>query len=84
VSPALLSLGCGFEPHLVHRFFTFYADLIKWPDGLMGQPDMDNMSCLGRSSSIAARAGPPFGHLYAEVWFRTWRLVALRGRTAAG
>jgi hypothetical protein len=42
VSPALLSLGYGFEPHLVHRFLTFYADLIKWSDGLMGQPDMDS------------------------------------------
>jgi hypothetical protein len=28
-----------FKPHLLHRFLTFYADLIKWADGLMGWPD---------------------------------------------
>ena len=39
VSPALLPLGHGFEPDLLHRFLTFYADLIKWADGLTGQPD---------------------------------------------
>jgi hypothetical protein len=22
--------GHGFEPHLLHHFLTFYADLIKW------------------------------------------------------
>jgi hypothetical protein len=31
VSPALLSLG---RTHLLHHFLTFYADLIKWADGL--------------------------------------------------
>jgi hypothetical protein len=25
--------------HLLHRFLTFYADLIKWIDGLTGWPD---------------------------------------------
>jgi hypothetical protein len=39
VSPALLQLEHGFEPHLLHRFLTFYADLIKWANGLMGWPD---------------------------------------------
>jgi hypothetical protein len=34
VSPALLPSVHGFEPHLLHRFLTFYVDLIKWADGL--------------------------------------------------
>jgi hypothetical protein len=34
VSLALLPSGHGFEPHLLHYFLTFYADLIKWVDGL--------------------------------------------------
>jgi hypothetical protein len=34
MSPALLPLGHGFEPHLLHHFVTFYVDLIKWADGL--------------------------------------------------
>jgi hypothetical protein len=38
-SPALLPSGHGFEPHLLQRFLTFYADLIKWIDGLTGWPD---------------------------------------------
>jgi hypothetical protein len=29
VSPALLSSERGFEPHLLHRFLPFYADLTK-------------------------------------------------------
>jgi hypothetical protein len=37
VPPALLSLERGFEPHLLHRFLTFYADLTKWSDGLTGR-----------------------------------------------
>jgi hypothetical protein len=28
------SIRHGFEPHLLHRFLTFYADLIKWADRL--------------------------------------------------
>jgi hypothetical protein len=36
VSLALLPSGHGFEPHLIHRFLTFHADLIKWFDGLTG------------------------------------------------
>jgi hypothetical protein len=32
-------LGHGFESHLLHCFLTFYADLIKWADGLTGWPD---------------------------------------------
>jgi hypothetical protein len=44
VSPALLTSGHGFEPHLLHRFLTFYADLIKWADGLTGCPDIVSRS----------------------------------------
>jgi hypothetical protein len=39
VSPALLPSGHGFETHLLPRFLTFYADLIKWIDGLTSWPD---------------------------------------------
>jgi hypothetical protein len=39
MSLALLPSGHGFEPHLLHCFLTFYADLIKWIDGLTGWPD---------------------------------------------
>jgi hypothetical protein len=34
VSLALLPSEHGFEPHLLHYFLTFYADLIKWQSGL--------------------------------------------------
>jgi hypothetical protein len=33
VSPALFPSGHVFEPHLLHHFLIFYADLIKWTDG---------------------------------------------------
>jgi hypothetical protein len=36
VFPAILPLGHEFKPHLLHRFLTFYDDLIKWSDGLTG------------------------------------------------
>jgi hypothetical protein len=39
VSLALFPSGHGFEPYLIHRFLTFYANLIKWADGLTGWPD---------------------------------------------
>jgi hypothetical protein len=32
-------MGSRFEPHLLHRYLTFYADLIKWIDGLTGWSD---------------------------------------------
>jgi hypothetical protein len=38
VFPALLLSRHGFKPHLLHRFLIFYADLIKWADGLTGWP----------------------------------------------
>jgi hypothetical protein len=65
VSPALLPSGCGFKSYLLYRFLTFFVDLTKWPDELTGRP-----------GTVRARVGPPFGHLYAKVWFGTWRLVA--------
>jgi hypothetical protein len=39
VSSDLLPSGCGFEPHLLHRFLIFCPDLTKWPDGLTSRPD---------------------------------------------
>jgi hypothetical protein len=36
-------LGHEFEPHLLHHFLTFYADLIKWTDGLTGWHDTVSM-----------------------------------------
>jgi hypothetical protein len=36
VSFALLPSEHGFKPQLPHCFLTFYADLIKWADGLTG------------------------------------------------
>jgi hypothetical protein len=38
VSPTRLASRHGFEPHFLHRFLTFYADLIKWIDGLTDWP----------------------------------------------
>ena len=52
VSPALLPSGHGFKPHLLHRFLTFYTDLTKWLDGLMGQSGTISrpaMACLDQS-----------------------------------
>jgi hypothetical protein len=65
------SIRAWFEPHLLHRCLTFYA-ITKWPDGLTGW--------RGTVTRPACRAGPPFGHLYVEVWFGTWRLVTQTGR----
>ena len=31
--------GMSFKPHLLHRFLTFYVDLIKWINGLTSWPD---------------------------------------------
>jgi hypothetical protein len=42
VSLILLPSGYEFKPHLMHNFLTFYADLIKWADGLTGWPDTIN------------------------------------------
>jgi hypothetical protein len=38
VSPALLLSGHGFEPQILHCFLTFYANLTKWRNELMGRP----------------------------------------------
>jgi hypothetical protein len=71
------------------HFLTFYVDLTKWPDGLTDRPNTVNrparQSCGLRASGLAGHnAGSPFGHLYVEVWFGTWRLVVRRGRTCNG
>jgi hypothetical protein len=44
VSHAILPLGHGFEPHLIHHFVIFYVDLTKWPDKLTGWHSMVSMS----------------------------------------
>jgi uncharacterized protein YeaC (DUF1315 family) len=46
VSPTLLLSGCEFNPHLPHRFLTFYVDLTKWPDGLVRHGQHAGVSCL--------------------------------------
>jgi hypothetical protein len=58
-SPALLPSGHEFEPHLLHCFLIFYADLIKWADGLTGWPGSQaGMTCLGQS--CGPRASGPY------------------------
>jgi hypothetical protein len=49
VFPAFLPSGHEFESHLLHRFLTFYADLIKWADGLTRHSQQADMTCLGQS-----------------------------------
>jgi hypothetical protein len=48
------SIRAWVRTHLLHNFLTFYADLIKWADGLTGWPDM---TCLGQSLGPQA-SGP--------------------------
>jgi hypothetical protein len=55
MSHALLSSGCEFEPHLLYRFLTFYADLTKWLDGLMGRPGMFNRPVCHAWAGATAR-----------------------------
>jgi hypothetical protein len=61
------------NPTSCTAFLTFYADLTKWPD-TVSRPE-----CRAWAKVVArgrwARARLPFGHLYAEVCFGTWRLV---------
>jgi hypothetical protein len=49
VFPALVPLGHEFEPHLMHHFLTFYADLIKWADRLARHSQQADMTCMGQS-----------------------------------
>jgi hypothetical protein len=68
VSPAFLPSGHGFKPHLIYRFLTFYADLIKWVDGLTGWPNTVSRPAGRAWARVVARGrlarvGPPFGHL---------------------
>jgi hypothetical protein len=54
VSLALHPPEHGFEPHLLHRFLTFYADLTKWLDGLMSRPDtVSRPACRAWAGSVA-------------------------------
>jgi hypothetical protein len=56
VSSALLLSGCRFEPYLLHRILTFYANLTKWSDGLTGQPDMvSRLACHAWARAVARR-----------------------------
>jgi hypothetical protein len=57
LSPALLPSGHGFESHLLHRFLTFYADLIKWVDGLTGWPDTVSRPTWRACAIVVARVG---------------------------
>jgi hypothetical protein len=51
VSLALLPSGHRFEPHLLYHFLTFCADLIKWPDRLMGWPVPDRCLTIYRRAA---------------------------------
>jgi hypothetical protein len=87
VSSAILPSGRGFEPHLLHHVLTFYADLTKWPEGLMAGPTWSagRRAVLGLElRTIGVRPGGlilgrSFGHLYVEVglghgsWLRMGR-----------
>jgi hypothetical protein len=55
VSPTLLPLGRGIEPHLLHHFLTFYADLTKWSDGLTGRPNTVSKPMCRAWAEAAAR-----------------------------
>jgi hypothetical protein len=55
VSVVLLPSRRGFEPHLLHRFLTFYVDLIKWPDGLTGRSSTGSKSTCRAWSESATR-----------------------------
>jgi hypothetical protein len=68
VSPALLPSGHEFEPHLLHSFLTFYADLIKWAYDLTGWPDTVSRPAQLAWARVVARgrlacAGSSFYHL---------------------
>jgi hypothetical protein len=71
VSSALLPSGRGFEPHLLHRFLTFYADLTKWPDGLMGRPDtVSRPTCRAWARAVARGRRARGCVLGCEGWLR--------------
>jgi hypothetical protein len=61
--PALFLSGHEFEPHLLHRFLTFYGDLIKWADKLAQYSQQASMMCLGQS--CGPRASGRAGHRLA-------------------
>jgi hypothetical protein len=64
----------------------FTQCLLPFTSCIIGRPDTVNrLACrvwarvvgVGSSGPVPGR---PFGHLYVEVWFGTWSLVAWRGR----
>jgi hypothetical protein len=65
--PALVSSGHEFEPHLMHRFLTFYVDLIKWTHRLTRHSQQTSqqtdMTCMGQSCGPRAS-----GSCWAVVW----------------
>jgi hypothetical protein len=64
VSPALLPSEHGFEPHLLHRFLTFYADLIKWT----GWPDRVSRPAWRACAIVVARVHlARVGRRYADL-----------------
>jgi hypothetical protein len=86
--PPFFHYSVGPNPTSCIAFLTFYTDLTKWPDGLTGRPGtVSRPTCRVWTVATAsghrayqAHAGSSFGHLYAEVWFGTLRLVERRGR----
>jgi hypothetical protein len=65
MSPALLPSGHELELHLLHRFLTFYADLIKWANGLARHSQQAGMTCLGQSCGprVSGPCRVAVGHL---------------------
>jgi hypothetical protein len=64
----LLPSGHGFEPYLPHRFLTFYADLIKWIDGLTGWPDTVSRSAWRAYAIVVVRVHlARVGRRYADL-----------------
>jgi hypothetical protein len=57
VFPAFVPSGHGFEPHLMHHFLTFYADLIKWVDRLVRHSQQAGTTCMGQSC-VPRASGP--------------------------
>jgi hypothetical protein len=77
VSSVFIPSRHGFEPYFLHYFLIFYADLIKWANGLTGwsgtRPELWPVSghrlviyrCAARvvARGRLAHVRLPFGHL---------------------
>jgi hypothetical protein len=62
----LIPSGHRFKPHLLYHFLTFYVDLIKWADGLMGWPGtVSRPAWRAWGQSCGPRASDP---CRATVW----------------